>query len=300
MATLNGRWTTLSRPQKSGVVLGALLLLSGLVGAGTSLVSSSLSSDAGTTRSRGAGAGVQDAPQPSLILPTDAPALPEPTASASSASPTPSGHPGATEDPGSSASPTSTARPGGAMVSGPARGPAPADYSAWVGHGCPSGTYGGYAEYGRYSDGMEGWYTVDQGGYDGGSCDGSFAAVPMSGSRTQDHDNGALWWWSVGRAYDTCAIGVFVPSGDSTDVGGDPTTYRVLSDPQDESSAYATFQIDQRANRGRLVDAGTYRVQDGRIAVRLLDRGQDWNDNGPTYTHHAAAQMRITCGAGAS
>jgi hypothetical protein len=281
-----GRWKALSRPHKAGVALGALVLLSGLVGAGVPLVASSLSSDAGTTRSGGAGAGTRHVSNPSLILPTDAPALPEPASSGSSASST------------STPTRSHSAEPSGTQNSGADPKPEPAHYSAWVGHGCASGAYGGYAEYGRYSDGVDGWYTVDHGGYDGGSCDGSYAAVPMSGSRTQDHDNGALWWWSVDRAYSTCAIGVFVPTGDSRDVGGDPTTYRVLSDPRDETSAYATFQVDQRANRGTLVNAGTYRLKDGRIAVRMLDRGQDWDDNGPTYAHHAAAQMKITCQTG--
>ncbi|MET7900575.1 adhesin [Streptomyces sp. NPDC005336] len=283
--------------RETGVALGALLLMSGLVGGGALLVSPSLFSAPETTQGREADAGVRAVPRPSLILPTDDPALPEPTASGSasstrSAGPGRSPHPKPTKNPASdSPRPHPTKNP--APVD-----PEPAHYSAWAGHGCSSGAHGGYGEYGRYTDGSEGWYTVDYGGYDGGSCDGSYAAVPMSGSRTEDHDNSALWWWSVGPGHDTCTIGVFVPNGDSTDVGGDPTTYRVLSDPQDEDSAYATFQVDQRANRGRLVDAGTYRVEDGRIAVRMLDRGQDWNDNGPTYAHHAAGQMKVTCQAG--
>jgi hypothetical protein len=288
--TLRGRWRMLPRPRKAAVALGALLLVSGLACAVALLVSSSPSSGAETTRSKAPGAGVRDAaPNPSLVLPTEAPAQSNPSLPADT--PTPS-HSTA---PRPSASSTRSAERGGAHVSGSGAKSEPSQYSVWAGHGCSSGASAGYSEYGRYYGGIEGWYTVDHGGYGGGSCDGSYSAVPMSGSRTQDNDNEALWWWSVGRAYDTCSIGVFVPDGDSRDVGGNPTTYRVLSDPQEENSAYAGFQIDQRSNRGSLVDAGTYQVKDGRIAVRMLDRGQDWDDSGPTYAHHAAAQMKVTC-----
>ena len=163
-----GRWKTLSRPHKAGVALGALILLSGLVGAGVPLVASSLSFDARTTRSGGAGAGAHHVSNPSLILPTHAPALPEPTPSGSSASST------------STPTHSRSAEASGTQNSGADPKPEPAQYSAWVGHGCASGVDGGYAEYGRYSDGIEGWYTVDHGGYDGGSSRGGCHAVVSS------------------------------------------------------------------------------------------------------------------------
>lgn len=296
---LSGTGTPSPRPwiiREAGVALGALLVLSALVGGGALLISSAAFSDPETTQDTAADPEARHVRLPSLILPTEDPELPDPAASSSARSAEPGGgkhsrspHPKPTKHPASrSPGPKPTKHPAPAA-------PGPAAYSAWAGHGCSSGGGSGYGEYGRYDDGDEGWYTVDYGGYDGGSCDGSYAAVPMSGSRTQDNENSAWWWWSVDSAYDTCTIEVFVPNGDSTDVGGDPTTYQVLSE---RGGAYATFQIDQRANRGSLVNAGTYRVEGGRIAVRMLDRGQDWDDDGPTYAHHAAGQMKATCRAG--
>ncbi|MEV6313740.1 hypothetical protein [Streptomyces sp. NPDC051776] len=118
----------------------------------------------------------------------------------------------------------------------------------------------------------------------------------MSGSATEDHDARVEWWWTVGSASRQCTIGVYVPAGSgSRDVGGAPTVYEVGTEPGDRSSTYGVFAVDQTGNRGRLVDAGTYPVRDGRIGVTMLDRGVDWNDDGPTYAHHAAAQMQVTC-----
>ncbi|MGP3949242.1 adhesin [Streptomyces sp. 7N604] len=285
--TLYGRWTTLSGGRKTLVAAGALLAVSGLVGVGALLVSSSLFSGSGTRTDQAEDTEIRNAPKPSLILPTGGSSEPRPSTTGSAS-------------PSRSPEPTARTRTPSAE---PSRKPADGDgdgdsvtYAAWAGHGCDSPAKGGYQEIGRYYDGVEGWYTVDSGGYDEGACDGSFAAVPMSGSRTDDHDNRALWWWSVGGDSDKCAVGVYVPwSSDARDVGGDPTTYEVLSDPDDRDSAYASFEIDQAASLGLLVNAGTYTVKDGRIAVKMLDRGQDWDAHGPTYAHHAAGQMKVTC-----
>ncbi|MGP3983842.1 hypothetical protein [Streptomyces sp. KR80] len=305
--TLYGRWTTLSIPHKAGVAAGALLAVSALVGVGFLVASSSLFSR--SEPSDQAGIGIRDAPKPTLILPTGAPITTEPSSAKPSASA------GRDEGPAEHR-PKSPKKPA----------PAPRDpvtYSGWAGHGCASPSGGGYGEYGRYSDGIAGWYTVESGGYEGGSCDGSFAAVPMSGSPDSDHDNRAIWWWSVGQDSEECELEVYVPSSsNSHDVAGNPTTYQVLSGSSagdggsggyDGGSggygggggggyraysgygSYETFRIDQTANRGSLVDAGTYQVEDGRVAVLMLDRGQDWNESGPTYAHHAAAQMKVTC-----
>ncbi|GGO88609.1 hypothetical protein [Wenjunlia tyrosinilytica] len=174
--------------------------------------------------------------------------------------------------------------------------PNPVTYQSWVGPGCPRRAGGGYEEWGRYWDGREGWYTVTTGGYNGGGCDGSFTSVPMSGSATEDHDNRVVWWWSVGERSQRCAISVHIPdSYDYRDVAGDPTRYDVLQNPQDRDTTYGGFEIDQVDNRGRTVDVGTWPVEDGRIAVKLLDRGQDWYDDHATLAHHAAAQIRVTC-----
>lgn len=177
----------------------------------------------------------------------------------------------------------------------------PADYVTyenWNGPRCSAPSGGGYRTIGEYGDGRAGWYTILRfGGHNGDGCDGSFTAVPMSGSKTQDGGARVLWWWSVGSESERCTIEVHIPpwTGNSDDVAGDPTHYEVLSDPKDLNSRYAGFQISQVSNRGRLVDVGTFDVQDGVIAVLMLDRGQDWGNEDRDLAHHAAAQIKVTC-----
>ncbi|MEU0280210.1 adhesin [Streptomyces sp. NPDC006195] len=166
-------------------------------------------------------------------------------------------------------------------------------YSAWAGPGCASGQY---TEHGRFENGDAAWYTVTDGGYEGGSCDGRFSAVPMSGSPAQDRGSTATWSWKLGKAYEKCALAVYVPdSGRPADTAGHPTVYRVLRDPADTSSAYAAFGVRQTAHRGSLVSVGSYRVEGESFSVQLLDRGRDWGGEDRYGAHHAAAQMNLNC-----
>jgi translation initiation factor IF-2 len=117
----------------------------------------------------------------------------------------------------------------------------------------------------------------------------------MSGSATQD-DNGirVLWWFVVGAASRHCGVSVYVPaSSNARDVAGSPAYYYVLRDTA--NAWYARFAIDQVHNRGRWVPAGTYRVYNGQIVVKLVNRGVDWVGSTNTYAHLAAAQVRVTC-----
>ncbi|MEU1122827.1 adhesin, partial [Streptomyces sp. NPDC005899] len=166
-------------------------------------------------------------------------------------------------------------------------------YTAWAGPGC---TTGDYEERGRFENGDAGWYTVPSGGFAGGACDGRFSAVPMSGLPSEDRGSSAVWSWHLGAGFRECALTVFVPeSVRDSDVAGAPTVYRVLSDPQEEDSAYTGFAVRQRDHRGEAVDVRSYPVKGGTFAVRLLDRGRDWGDTELVGAHHAAAQMKASC-----
>ncbi|MGP3949184.1 adhesin [Streptomyces sp. 7N604] len=289
--TLYGRWTTLSGPRKVAVAAGALLALSTLVGVVLLTESPAPPADS-DSRTEQAGPETElEAPKPSLILPTGEAAEPAPSPSRSSKSPKPKPKPTRT--------PPSTPKPSPKPTrEEPAPRPVRITYSAWAGHGCASPEGGGYEEHGNWYKGIEGWFTVRPGGYEGDSCDGSFSSVPMSGDRDRDWGNGAAWWWSVGDDSDRCDVGVYIPRGDDHSVAGNPTTYMVLTDLDGRHADVTTFRIDQIAHRGELVDAGTFRVEGGRIVVKLLDRGQDWDEDGPTYAHHAAGQMKVTCRSG--
>lgn len=184
-----------------------------------------------------------------------------------------------------------------AFTAPPERRPGPS-YEAWAGPGCTGG--GRYEEEGRYDDGDEGWYTVRSGGHRGDGCDGRFTAIPMSGARDEDSGGRATWTWYVGGGYRTCTVAVVVPGSErAEDVAGQPSTYRVLSDPGDPDSAVRIFEIDQTRLRGEGVVVERVPVHDQRLTVQLVDRGQDWGrDRGRDRkgAHHAAAQMRAECG----
>ncbi|MGX1504236.1 UNVERIFIED_CONTAM: hypothetical protein RKD43_002861 [Streptomyces graminofaciens] len=172
-----------------------------------------------------------------------------------------------------------------------ARGPA---YSAWAGPGCTGG--GLYSEENRFSDGDDGWYTVSSGGHRGDGCDGRFTAVPMSGRSTKDSGGRATWSWYVGSGYDTCSVAVVVPAGPrDQDVAGRPTTYNVLSDPDDPGSVVKVFEIDQTELRGSGLVVEKVPVHDQRLTVQLVDRGVDQGEGERAGAHHAAAQMRAEC-----
>ncbi|MGW2558188.1 adhesin [Streptomyces sp. NPDC001514] len=181
---------------------------------------------------------------------------------------------------------------------GPTSLPEPDDSSPgvdeWAGPGCSTGHY---REKGRFENGHAAWYTVPSGGWRDEGCDGSFTAVPMSGSLTKDHGGTATWSWDLDQDYKQCSLAVFVPlTSRATDVAGDPTFYRVLADPADPASGYTGFGVRQTAHRGALVPVGSYPVRgDGVFAVQLIDRGRDWGTAARVGAHHAAAQMRLTC-----
>ncbi|MFE7327112.1 adhesin [Streptomyces sp. NPDC057565] len=274
--TLAGRISTLPRRRKALLAAGVVVVAGSLVTGG-----SLLASDGGGTRTGamgrvgepqdGLGGGAPTRIGPSGTESPDPDPTPAPSGSPASPSPSPS-----------------PSRP-----PEPSPGKAGYAYTAWAGPGC---TTGAYREHGRYEDDDDGWYTVDSGGYRGSSCDGRFSALPMSGSPTEDRGNTATWSWHLGSGYRECALTVFVPSsGRDRDVAGNPTVYRVLSDPDDADSAYTGFAVRQTAHRGRPVDVSSYPVKGNTFAVQLVDRGRDWGDEELVGAHHAAAQMKVAC-----
>ncbi|MEU0148650.1 adhesin [Streptomyces sp. NPDC006288] len=271
--TLMGRVSTLTRRRKA-------LLAAGVVVAAGSLATavSLLAAGGGTGRPEAAGrAGAVPAPigggAPTRIGPGDAGGAPEPGEGG-----TGDGGAPADPEPGTSESP---AEPGSYR------------FSEWAGPGC---TTGDYVERGRFENGDAGWYTVESGGFEGTDCDGRFSAVPMSGSPTEDRGSSAVWSWRLGKGFHECALTVFVPrSVRDRDVAGDPTVYRVLSDPHDADSAYTGFVVRQPEHRGSAVDVRSYPVKGDTFAVQMTDRGRDWGDEALVGAHHAAAQLKASC-----
>ncbi|WP_455770727.1 adhesin [Streptomyces cyaneofuscatus] len=274
--TLTGRVSTLPRRRKALLAAGVVVAAGGLATVAALLLSGGGSVGGGTSRTDAAGrAGALPGPPdrigggaPTRIGPgEDAPAVPAPSPDEPSAE--------APDAPGSTSAPEEGRR-----------------FTQWAGPGC---TAGEYREYGRFERGEAGWYAVASGGFTGGGCDGRFSAVPMSGSPTEDRGSTATWSWHLGEGFRSCALTVFVPEGRARDVAGDPTVYRVLSDPADAHSAYTGFAVRQTQHRGSAVEVGTYPVKGDAFAVLLIDRGRDWGASDRVGAHHAAAQMRVVC-----
>ncbi|MGW0558037.1 adhesin [Streptomyces sp. NPDC002926] len=274
--TLAGRFSLLSRTGRILLVGAAVLTAFALVVAAVSLYGAD-SEPAGAADVPGGDSdfgrdGLGGAPQ--RIVPT---ALPGTPSESPTGSPSPS--PGGSRGEKKPKPPQNVQRP---------------PYSAWAGPGCTGG--GSYQERGRFSDGDDGWYTVFTGGHKGDGCDGSFTAVPMSGSSTKDSGGTATWSWYVGSGYTTCSVSVLIPESErDRDVAGDPTTYTVLADPADRDSAIKSFEIDQTSLRGSGLIVEKIPVRNQQLTVQLVDRGKDWGSGELEGAHHAAAQMRADC-----
>ncbi|WP_112267479.1 hypothetical protein [Lentzea terrae] len=238
----------------------ALLVLAGIVA---------------VTSSGGSGDGNTDIAQPShsyvpgLITPPEA--LPDESSSANSMNPTLASSalgliPPTTTQP---APPPADRAPSGAK-------------SLTTGPGC-----GGYTNVGSYRDGRKGW--VDHGD---GKCGSTFVSIPMSGDARRD-DSSAYGQWTF-AATGSCDVSVFIPNGNLEEVGGNPTVYYVFDRNGVGGIPMASFAIKQVEKRGQWVSAGKFKAS-GNLTVQLLTRGQDWNNSGPTYAHHAASAIKADC-----
>lgn len=198
-------------------------------------------------------------------------------------------------DPGPSASPTDTGSAPPSVSQQPvpkATGPGDVPGSATqllAGVGCPSSANASvFAHYLAGSPAQ-----THLGGFAGSGCTGLFWSVPMSGSATTDDpDTYVLWYFDTApMTTGHCEIWVFVPQGDSPqEAAGNPTVYQVLHSRNDPRQI-GTFSVNQTANQGQWVDAGSFAVTDGQLAVKLVNRGA-----GTGGASHGAAQLMLRCG----
>jgi hypothetical protein len=178
------------------------------------------------------------------------------------------------------------ADPGKRAPADASRTKAPTAYTAVSGWDCGTGDHG-FEAFGRTAD----WVTVDTGGWTRDGCRGTFESLPMSGSATkEDPQQYALWWFTPGNAYNRCTISVYVPdSGDRNDAGSVSAQFSVLTGPG--GTPYASFVIDQLRHPGEWIDDGTYPINQGQVAVKLVDRGVPVRSG----ARLAFAQVRATC-----
>ncbi|MFI0793248.1 hypothetical protein ACH4OY_11180 [Micromonospora rubida] len=296
-----GRWARLTRnglrrpsmPLLAAACVGVLAVLIGIVVGGRAEPGPPPTAAAG-------GGGVTENPtiefdpvsEGEEMSPSAAPEItvgPTPTPGTSSA--TPNTTPGATQPP------LRTPAPG--VPTGAAPAPAPnapkSTFTAIGGYHCSPTATSGFRHSDWYKDGERGWYSTGTGGWVGAGCEGHFESMPMSGSKTKD-DSGLYgeWWFVVGASTRSCAVSTYVPATtDSRRVAGDPATYQVRD--TESGPVRATFTVAQKTNRGRWVASGTYAVTGGRIVIRVVNRGVDFDGSGDTLDHIGIAQMKVTC-----
>ncbi|MFJ8622589.1 hypothetical protein ACIRD3_07045 [Kitasatospora sp. NPDC093550] len=157
----------------------------------------------------------------------------------------------------------------------------PAPVTAVAGPYC-----GGYRTNGWYDDGDKGWRNYS-GGYSGDGCNGTYAAMPMSGDG-KDKGNSVVWSFTLDKVT-SCTLAVYIPaSGNLKQVGGNPSYYTV----QSGGASAGSFTINQTASRGSWVTQGPFPYR-GPITLTLHDRGIDWG--AAAGAHHAASAVRATC-----
>ncbi|WP_159393060.1 hypothetical protein [Streptomyces sp. SAT1] len=175
---------------------------------------------------------------------------------------------------------------------------ATAAYSGYGGPHCSS-TGASYTEYGasKAANDDDEW-TTHTGGYAGNGCSGRFRSLPMSGD-SGDSVNSALWVFRTGGVTQgTCHVSVYVPAdGDIRHVGGDPSYYTLHNGSSGSAAVLSRAEVDQVAHRGQWVALPSVKITGGVLAVKLHDRGKDWNSKGSTDAHHAVDAVRAECGA---
>ncbi|WP_431676432.1 hypothetical protein [Kitasatospora sp. KL5] len=172
---------------------------------------------------------------------------------------------------------------------------APPTYRAVAGPFCTGG-HTTTQQYGWFDDGQAGWRT-NTGGHAADGCNGKYTSVPMSGAPDKDDGNSVVWTFNTAPVTTgTCRLWVYVPnSTDLKAVGGAPTYYTVQRKSAPGVGTIGSFTVNQTGNRGRWVSVGSYPLSDGKIAVMLHNRGQDWKGGTKTYAHHAASAVKADC-----
>ncbi|MER7078502.1 hypothetical protein SAMN02982929_05274 [Saccharopolyspora kobensis] len=181
----------------------------------------------------------------------------------------------------------------------PAEAPA-REVSLLGGPGCANSAKQQYQAVGYYEQGDEGWYTRSGGSTEAG-CKGTFDSMPMSGkAKTSDSRVFSRWTFDVSAEMTaaSCAMSVYIPNeSDRRYVGATAAHYSIFNGfDQAATNVIGVEDIDQTANRGKWVDLGAHRIDQGKISVKLHNRGEDWDGGADgDGAHVAATQIRVTC-----
>jgi hypothetical protein len=160
-------------------------------------------------------------------------------------------------------------------------------YSAVSGWDCGNATDHGFDANGRTAQ----WLTMPTGGWSKDGCHGTFEAIPMSGDAGRDSPNQyVVWWFQPGAGTNRCQVEVYVPAPDNpSDSAAAAAHFAVLAGRN--GTEFAQFAIDQTRGRASWTPAGTYPVNQGGLAVKLVNRGAPATPR----ARLSVTQVRVTC-----
>ncbi|WP_028649439.1 hypothetical protein [Nocardiopsis sp. CNT312] len=176
---------------------------------------------------------------------------------------------------------------------------APEPFSALTGPGCLPAEGTAYGRSGRWdsAEGTASWATRP-GGYALEGCDGSYEAIPVSGS-AGEHDQWQYAYWSFSPGYPdaTCEIYVHVPDDESPLwLAESEAFYEIYSGPLPEGDPIAYFGLTQSELRGMWVQVTGFTSPTEEFTVQLTNTGADaFADQEHTRSHVAASVVRTTC-----
>jgi hypothetical protein len=160
-------------------------------------------------------------------------------------------------------------------------------FTAVTGWDCGEGADRGFDAAGRTSD----WYTVADGGWASNGCHGTFAAIPMTGSKTDDDPNQfAVWWFKPASRLTQCSVMVYRPEPDRPqDSAASAAQFFVLAGP--DGPRLAGFVVDETADPGSWAAVGSFPISPDGIAIQLVDRGVP----AATGSRLAITQVKVRC-----
>ncbi|SIO90775.1 Fibrinogen-binding protein [Nocardiopsis sp. JB363] len=172
-------------------------------------------------------------------------------------------------------------------------------YAEVAGVGCAPNERIAYGTAGEFweGDGTHSWAFGFEGGFDTENCDGRWHAIPVSGDPDAPNGRYAFWTFNIGFTDAQCEIYVHIPDAESPRwVGGAPAQYQLhpSADPA-TSEPFASFTVDQVADKGGWVHVGAYTPPGDTISVKLQNSGADQIDGQDTNAHVVASAVRTRC-----
>jgi hypothetical protein len=160
-------------------------------------------------------------------------------------------------------------------------------YTAVSGWDCATAADHGFDVDGRTAA----WNTVARGGWGGDGCHGTFETIPMSGKAGSfDQNQSATWWFSPGGAMTRCDVSVYLPAPeDPLDVAATAAKFFVLAGRS--GGQFASFVLNQTAERGAWKQVGTFPTNQSGIALRLVNQGLPI----PATARLAVTQVKVDC-----